>query len=86
MRAVSRITLSPIVETLPCVGGVSITLLEAPHFDAAFSLLGPFDLLSLPFIHEAFQYAVKVRNSRADTALACSGCCLQGIKGLLTGH
>ena len=62
MRAVSRITLSPIVETLPCVGGVSITLLEAPHFDAKFSLAGPLDILSLPFIHEAFQFAVKVRS------------------------
>ena len=28
MRAVARITASPIVETLPCVGGVSITLLK----------------------------------------------------------
>ena len=62
MRAVSRITLSPIVETLPCVGGVSISLLEAPHFDAAFSLIGPFDLLSLPIVHEIFQYAVRVRS------------------------
>jgi hypothetical protein len=28
LRAVARITMSPIVETLPCVGGVTITLLK----------------------------------------------------------
>ena len=65
MRAVSRITLSPIVETLPCVGGVSITLLEPPHFDANFSLIGTFDLLSLPFVHEGFHFAVKVRYTQS---------------------
>ena len=60
MRGVARITLSPIVETLPCVGGVSITLLKAPYFDAKFSLIGSLDILGLPFIHEAFKYGVRV--------------------------
>ena len=60
MRSVARITLSPIVETLPCVGGVSITLLKAPYFDAKFSLMGSLDILGLPFIRQAFLFAVKV--------------------------
>ena len=60
MRAVARITLSPFVETLPCVGGVSITLLKAPYFDAQFSLVSTLDILGLPLIHEAFQFGVGV--------------------------
>jgi Ca2+-dependent lipid-binding protein len=29
-KAMSRITLKPLVETLPCVGGVTLALLEEP--------------------------------------------------------
>ncbi len=56
----SRITLSPIVETLPCVGGVSVTLLESPYFDACFSLINHYDILALPIIHDGVQFAAKV--------------------------
>ena len=66
MRAVSRITIAPMVETLPCVGGVSVTLLEAPYFDAAFRLINSIDILSMPGIHDAVQFAAKVR-LRNDT-------------------
>ena len=82
MRAVSRITLSPIVETLPCVGGVSITLLEAPYFDANFHLAGFLDILSLPIIHEAFHYAVKVRGPSTDAGF----CHFWTIVLLIDGH
>ncbi len=61
MRAVSRITIAPMVETLPCVGGVSVTLLEAPYFDAVFRLINSIDILSMPGIHDAVQFAAKVR-------------------------
>ena len=61
LRAVSRITLSPIVETLPCVGGVSVTLLESPYFDACFSLINHYDILALPIIHDGVQFAAKAR-------------------------
>lgn len=60
MRAVVRITASPIVESLPCVGGVSITMLKAPHFDASFKMANSFDFMALPFIHEAIKYGTKV--------------------------
>ena len=70
LRATSRITLSPIVETLPCVGGVSVTLLEAPYFDANFSLISTYDILALPFIHDGVQFAAKVRTETMKTAQA----------------
>ena len=60
MRAVARITASPIVETLPCVGGVAITLLKAPYFDASFSMISGLDIMALPFVHEAIRMATKV--------------------------
>lgn len=60
MRAVVRVTAAPIVESLPCVGGVSLTLLESPHFDASFRIAGSFDFMALPFVHEAIQYGTKV--------------------------
>jgi hypothetical protein len=59
LRAVSRITLSPIVETLPCVGGVSISLLKAPYFDASFSMISGLDIMALPFVHEAIKIGTK---------------------------
>lgn len=60
MRAVVRVTAAPIVESLPCVGGVSLTLLKSPHFDASFRIAGSFDFMALPFLHEAIQYGTKV--------------------------
>ncbi len=60
MRAVARITASPVVETLPCVGGVSITLLRVPHFDASFKIADSFDFMALPFVHEAIVFGSKV--------------------------
>ena len=93
LRAVARITMSPIVETLPCVGGVTITLLkvrtaarcnsasattrrhcssawltclspslQAPYFDASFSMASGPDIMALPFIHEAVRIATKVQS------------------------
>lgn len=59
MRAIVRITASPLTEALPCVGGVSVSLLKAPYFDAQFRIADSVDWLACPLIHEACQYAVK---------------------------
>ena len=96
--------MSPIVETLPCVGGVTITLLkvgtaarcspvvaitwdqplvsvhqshmtlslQAPYFDASFSMASGPDIMALPFIHEAVRIATKVQSC----GLCISGFCL----------
>lgn len=35
--------------------------LQAPYFDASFSMISGLDLMALPFIHEAICVATKVR-------------------------
>lgn len=59
MRTIVRITASPLTETLPCVGGVSVTLLKAPYWDAQFRIADSVDWLACPLLHEAVQYSVK---------------------------
>ena len=59
MKATSRITLRPLVDTLPCMGAVTITLLDVPYFDFALHLFSAFDLMVLPGIHEAAVFAIQ---------------------------
>ncbi|WPT11295.1 Synaptotagmin-3 [Picochlorum sp. SENEW3] len=47
-KALARITLYPLVEKLPCVGGVTMSLLEQPTVDMDFRVLDSPDLLSIP--------------------------------------
>ena len=55
LRADARITLAPLVDVLPCLGAVTITMLDAPYFDLSASLIGALDLMSLPGIRDAVQ-------------------------------
>lgn len=48
MRAVARISLRPLVDDLPCVGGADVSLLEPPHYDLTLRLLNRVDLMRLP--------------------------------------
>lgn len=57
----ARITVKPLVEQLPCVGGVTVNLLEAPHVDLRLALIGGLDLMVLPGIREAVKIAVQVK-------------------------
>ncbi len=64
VRADARITFAPLVETLPCLGAVTISLLDPPHLDVSLRLIGGLDLLILPGIREAVHFALqKVRES-----------------------
>lgn len=48
IKALARIVISPLVEQLPCAGGVTVSLLERPTFDMDFRILDSPDLLSIP--------------------------------------
>jgi len=48
LKALARMTLYPLVEQLPCVGGVTLSLLEQPTVDFDLRILDSPDLLALP--------------------------------------
>lgn len=60
LKGTVRATLSPLVETIPCLGAVTITLLETPYTELSFSLLNKFDIMSLPLLHTAANYGLKM--------------------------
>eukprot|EP00803_Ostreobium_quekettii_P010414 evm.model.scf_2737EXC.1 EVM.evm.TU.scf_2737EXC.1 scf_2737EXC:263-9582(+) len=52
LHAVARITIRPLVETLPCLGAVHISLLDPPHLDMTLTLINNLDLMALPGVKE----------------------------------
>ncbi|KAK9915888.1 hypothetical protein WJX75_005707 [Coccomyxa subellipsoidea] len=58
VRADARITIAPLVDTLPCLGAVTISLLDPPHLDVSLSVIGGLDLMILPGIREAAHFAL----------------------------
>ncbi|KAK9825678.1 hypothetical protein WJX81_002318 [Elliptochloris bilobata] len=59
MRATARVTLAPLVESLPCLGAVTITLLEEPYVDLSLALIGGLDLMQLPGVRDGALYAAQ---------------------------
>ena len=59
-KAVARVSIAPLVDTIPCTGAVDISLLEAPTLDVSLCLIGGFDLLALPLLSQAAQFALKM--------------------------
>lgn len=58
-KALARITI-PLVETLPCAGGVTISLLEEPFVDFELNVLGSPDIMAMPGVPLAVRSAIKV--------------------------
>ena len=52
LRATARVTIRPLVETLPCLGAISISLTTAPYVDLVLKAINDCDLMSIPFLHE----------------------------------
>lgn len=52
-------TLAPLVDTLPCMGAVQISLLEDPYIDFSISLFGSLDLMLLPGLKDAVNLVAK---------------------------
>lgn len=58
MKAESRITIKPLVETLPCLGSVSVSLLKEPFVDLSVMVINRLDLMALPIVRDIVQKAV----------------------------
>lgn len=60
LDAVARVTMRPLVDKLPCIGAIQIALTDVPFTDLTLKLINNWDILSLPFIHDAVLMGVKV--------------------------
>lgn len=69
MRATAHLTLAPLVESLPCLGAVTITLLEEPYIDLSLALIGGLDLMQLPGVHDGALYAAQTVRAEGDFRL-----------------
>ncbi|KAJ9520774.1 hypothetical protein QJQ45_007633 [Haematococcus lacustris] len=59
VKVESRITVKPLVEEMPCVGGVTISLLQAPHVDMSLKLSHGVDLMALPLVKEGVRWGLQ---------------------------
>lgn len=57
-KVLARVTLTPLVDTIPCIGGVTISLLEVPHVDFKARLFNGPDVMAFPGVKEATRAAV----------------------------
>ncbi len=61
------------MDTLPCLGAVTITLLDEPYVDLSLALIGGLDLMQLPGVRDAALYAAQtVRSQAVNLQLVCS--------------
>lgn len=60
LHAVARITIRPLVETLPCLGALYVSLLDEPHIDMTCTLINNVDLMAVPGIHAIAHSIVQV--------------------------
>jgi len=60
LKVLSRITLKPLVDTLPCMGAVTLSLMEDPHMDFSLHLFQQFDLMLLPGMRQAATYCINM--------------------------
>ena len=60
LKARARITLKPLVETIPCLGAVNISLLEVPTVDLALSIINSLDLMAIPGLNLAVNLGLKM--------------------------
>ena len=59
-KVLARVSLEPLVDTIPCIGGASVSLLEVPHFDMKLRLFNGPDMMALPGIKDAVRAIIKV--------------------------
>ncbi|KAK9787262.1 hypothetical protein WJX73_001203 [Symbiochloris irregularis] len=59
MKAVARMTMRPLVETLPCIGAVNVSLMQVPYIDASLFVGNRLDLMQLPGIKQLTAFAVE---------------------------
>jgi len=59
VKGLCRVTLGPLVDIIPCLGGVSISFIEDPVTDLCVRVLGGPDLLAIPGVDAAVNMALK---------------------------
>lgn len=59
-KALTRITVKPLVETLPCLGGVTVSLLEPPHFNMDLRIADSPDIMALPGVPLLLTTAINI--------------------------
>ena len=76
LKARARITLPPLVETIPCLGSVSISLLESPTVDLALMLINQLDIMAFPGLNLAANLVLKMVGAKSAIPLdfACMAC------------
>lgn len=52
--------MKPLVETIPCLGAVTISLLEVPTVDLALMLINKMDIMALPGLNMAVNLGLKM--------------------------
>ncbi|KAF6167826.1 hypothetical protein GIB67_027604 [Kingdonia uniflora] len=57
-----RLTLKPLVPTFPCFASIVISLMEKPHVDFGFKLLGG-DVMAIPGLHHFVQFLICVQET-----------------------
>lgn len=69
MSGCTRVTLRPLVEEIPILGAVNITLLEEPIVDAEIYIADGVDIMILPAMKLALQAIIKVRVCLSTTCI-----------------
>jgi Ca2+-dependent lipid-binding protein len=58
VRAVARVSLRPLVDELPCLGGAEVSLLELPHVDLSLRIVNAVDIMRVPGVKAAVDAAI----------------------------
>ena len=54
-KFLARLTIKPLIETLPCIGGVTLTLLEEPNVSEALTVQTFFLINEMKYVHNNMQ-------------------------------
>ena len=57
-KAKARITIKPLVDIIPCMGAVNVTLIDQPEVDFSVRMLGSCDLMAIPGIRQTVLFFV----------------------------
>ena len=59
LQGLARMTLRPLTDVLPCIGAITVTLMEAAYLDFSLHLLDSFDIMQVPGIKQGVAYAME---------------------------
>ena len=59
MKATVRVILRPLVETLPCIGAVNVSLMRVPYVDASLRIGNRLDIMQLPGVKQLVNFAIE---------------------------